>query len=67
MHPYFFSQLYRERLAEFERQAEYRRHLRKRERPSLKRFGSLLAQSRRRVPTAAPLVPPVAAEARPCH
>ena len=63
MHPYFFSQLYRERLAEFEREAEIRRLLPKRESHRLKRFASVLTRSRRTVPTVAP----VAAEARPCH
>jgi hypothetical protein len=63
MHPYFFSLLYRERLAQFEREAEYRRHLPKRERRLLRHVGSLLTRSRR----PAPLVPPIAAKARPCH
>ena len=63
MHPYFFSLLYRERLAQFEREAEYRRHLPRRERRGLRRFGSLRPTSRR----LEPLVPPVAVKARPCH
>ncbi len=63
MHPYFFSLLYRERLAQFEREAEYRRHLPRRERRWPKRFASLFTRLRR----PAPLAPPVVAEARPCH
>ena len=63
MHPYFFSLLYRERLAEFERQAEIRRHLPKRESRRLPRFGSLLTRFRRH----APVVASAGAEARPCH
>ena len=63
MHPYFFSLLYRERLAQFEREAEIRRLLPKRERRSLKQFGSLLPRSRRR----AQVVVPSVTEARPCH
>jgi len=63
MHPYFFSLLYRERLAQFEREAEIRRYLPKREHRWPKRFASWLPRSRR----PAPLVPPVVAEARPCH
>ena len=68
MHPYFFSQLYRERLAQFEREAEYRRHLPKRERRLLRQVGSLLMRSHRTVPiVTVPIVAPVTAEARPCH
>ena len=63
MNPYYFSLVYRERLAEFERQAEIRRHLPKREHRSLRRFGSLLTRSRR----PAPVVAPITAEAHPCH
>ena len=63
MHPYFFSVIYRERLAQFEREAEIRRHLPKRERPRLKQFRSLLPGS----PKRAPVVARTAAEARPCH
>ena len=60
MHPYFFSLLYRERLAQFEREAQYRRHLPKQKSHRLKRLASVLTRSR-------PLVPPVAVKARPCH
>lgn len=60
---YIAYELYRERLAQFEREAEIRRHLPTRERRWSKRFSSLLPRSRK----PAPLVPPVAAEARPCH
>jgi hypothetical protein len=63
MHPYFFSLLYRERLAQYEREAEYRKHLPKREHRFLKRFASLLSRSRRR----APVVATAAAKAHPCH
>ena len=63
MHPYFFSLLYRERLAQFEREAEYRRHFSKEKSHRLKRFASVLTRSRRH----APVVSPVVAEARPCH
>ena len=63
MHPYFFSLLYRERLAQFEREAEIRRLLPKRERRSLKRFASLLPHARRR----ALLVAPATAEACTCR
>jgi hypothetical protein len=66
MHPYFFSQRYREQLAYYERQAEIRRNLRKRERQPLKRFGSLLARSPRRSAASTSFVPPAKAEARPC-
>ncbi len=63
MDPYFFSLLYRERLAQFEREAEIARHLPKRERRGLKQFRSWLPGSQRR----APLITRTAAEARPCH
>ncbi len=63
MHPYFFSLLYRERLAYYEREAEYRRQLPKRERHLLERFGSLLPTSRRRTT----VVTGASAGARPCH
>ena len=63
MHPYFFSLLYRQRLAEFERQAKYRRQFTKQKSQRVKRFVSVLSRPRRTVPTAAP----VAAKARPCH
>jgi hypothetical protein len=53
MHPYFFSQLYRERLAQYDREAEYRRHLPKRERRLLRHVGSLLTRSHRPVPLVA--------------
>jgi hypothetical protein len=65
MHPYFFSLLYRERLAQFEREAEYRRHFPKEAKQAnhrFKRFASALTRSRRTAPTAAP----VASEAHPC-
>ncbi len=63
MHPYFFSLLYREQLAEYERQAEYRRHIPRQKGHLVKRFVSMVTRSRRSAAT----VPPVAAEARPCH
>ena len=64
MHPYLFSVIYRERLAQFERDAERRRQLPKPEpRPLRTRFGSLLSRSRRRTP----VVTRTTAEARPCH
>ena len=63
MHPYFFSLLYPERLAQFEREAKYRRHLPKQDRRLLKRFVSLVSRSRRR----APVVTAASASARPCH
>jgi hypothetical protein len=63
MHPYFFSLLYRERVAQYERDAEYRRHFPKQKSHRLKRFVSLFTRLRRRTRTVAP----VAAEARPCH
>ena len=63
MHPYLFSLLYRERLAQFEREAEIRRHLPRREHRWPKRFASLLPMSRWR----APVVATAAAKAHPCH
>ena len=54
MHPYVTYILYRERLAQFEREAEIRRHLPKREHPRLKRFGSLRPVTRRRPPVVSP-------------
>ena len=63
MDPYLFSQLYRERLAQFEREAQYRRDLPKRERRLLRQVSSLLMGSRR----PARLVPTTAAEACTCR
>ena len=63
MHSYIAYELYRQRLAQYEREAEVRRQLPKREHRWLRRFGSLLPRSRRR----APVVARTAAEAHPCH
>lgn len=63
MHPYFFSQLSRERLAQFEREAQYRRDLPKRERRLLRQVGSRLMRSLR----TARLVPATTAEACTCR
>ena len=60
MNPYFFSQRYREQLAEFERLAEIRRQMPKPPSRWPGRFSSVLARLRRHRPV-------VAAEARPCH
>jgi len=63
MHPYYFSQRYREQLAGFEHRAAIRRQFPKQPNGRFKRFASALIRSRRTAPT----VTSVAAEARPCH
>lgn len=63
MHYLVAYEIYRQRVAQFEREAEVRRLLPQRERQRLTRFGSLLTTSRSR----APVVARAAAEARPCH
>ena len=63
MHHFIAYELHRQWLAQFEREAEIRRQLPKREHRWVKQFDSLLPRSRRR----APLVAHAAAEARPCH
>jgi hypothetical protein len=60
VNPYYFSQRYREQLAEFERLAEIRRQMPKPPSPWPGRLSSVLALVRRNGPV-------VAAEARPCH
>ena len=62
MHPYFFSLVYRERLAQYEREAELRRQLPKQDHRLLTWFGSLLTGSRKR----APVVTNATAGAHPC-
>ena len=63
MHSYIAYELYRQRLAQYEREAEVRRQLPKREHRWLRRSGSLFARWRR----PAPVVARTAAETRPCH
>ena len=63
MHSYITYELYRERLAQFEREAELRRHLPRRERRGLRRFSGSIPRFRRR----ARLVAGAGAEAQPCR
>lgn len=63
MHHLIFLELHRQRVAQFEREAEIRRQLPKREGGWLKRFSMPVPRSRRR----ARLVARAAAEARTCH
>ena len=64
MNSYVAYELYRERLAQYEREAEVRRHLPKRQRRWLARFGLSLPRFRKRAPV---VVARAVAEARPCH
>ncbi len=63
MNSYIAYELYRQRVAEYEREAEIRRNLPKREHRRMAQFRSLLPGHRRRVP----LVARTATKARPCH
>ena len=63
MHSYIAYELYRERLAQIERDAEIRRQLPRRERRGVRRLSASISRFRRRAQPVAPAEP----HAQPCR